>query len=66
MTQFGLGSLALGLGCVINGQGIMQSDVVHKHAQIPNNEAIMICIAMGNLRGRVALIKGASHHFSKL
>lgn len=56
ITQFGLGSLAygivlaaweLGLGCVINGQGIMQSDVVHKHAQIPDDEAIMICIAMG-------------------
>jgi nitroreductase len=56
ITQFGLGSLAygivlaawdLGLGCVINGQGIMQSDVVHKHAQIPDTEAIMICIAMG-------------------
>jgi hypothetical protein len=25
----------------------MQSDVVHKHAQIPDTEAIMICIAMG-------------------
>ena len=56
ITQFGLGSLAygivlaawdLGLGCVINGQGIMQSDVVHKYAKIPDNEAIMICIAMG-------------------
>lgn len=56
ITQFGLGSLAygivlaawdLGLGCVINGQGIMQSDVVHKHAQIPDTEAIMICIALG-------------------
>jgi hypothetical protein len=29
------------------GQGIMQSDVVHKHAQIPDNEAIIICIVMG-------------------
>lgn len=56
ITQFSLGSLAygivlaawdLGLGCVINGQGIMQSDVVHKHAQIPDDEAIMICIALG-------------------
>jgi hypothetical protein len=25
----------------------MQSDVVHKYAQIPNDEAIMICIALG-------------------
>jgi len=56
ITQFSLGSLAygivlaawdLGLGCVINGQGIMQSDVVHEHAQIPDNESIMICIALG-------------------
>jgi nitroreductase len=56
ITQFTLGSLAYGIvlaawergiGCVINGQGIMQSDVVHQHANIPDNEAIMICIAMG-------------------
>ena len=56
ITQFTLGSLAYGIvlaawergiGCVINGQGIMQSDVVHEHANIPDNEAIMICIAMG-------------------
>lgn len=56
ITQFSLGSLAygivlaawdLGLGCVINGQGIMQSDVVHKYAGIPDDEAIMICIALG-------------------
>ena len=36
-----------GLGCVINGQGIMQSDVVREHAEIPDDESIMICIAMG-------------------
>ena len=36
-----------GIGCVINGQGIMQSDVVREHAKIPENENIMICIAMG-------------------
>lgn len=56
ITQFSLGSLAYGIvlaawergiGCVINGQGIMQSDVVHQHANIPDDEAIMICIAMG-------------------
>lgn len=56
ITQFALGSLAYGivlaawdkgLGCVINGQGIMQSDVVHENAGIPDDEAIMICIAMG-------------------
>ena len=26
-----------GLGCVINGQGIMQSDVVREHANIPED-----------------------------
>ena len=36
-----------GLGCVINGQGIMQSKVVREHAQIPDDQNIMICIAMG-------------------
>ena len=56
ISQFSLGSLAYGivlaawergLGCVINGQGIMQSEVVHKYANIPDSEAIMICIALG-------------------
>lgn len=36
-----------GLGAVINGQGIMQSDVVREHAQIPEDEVIMTCVAMG-------------------
>lgn len=36
-----------GLGCVINGQGIMQSPVVREHAQIPDSEVIMSCVAMG-------------------
>lgn len=56
ITQFSLGSLAYGivlaawergLGCVINGQGIMQSAAVHENANIPDDESIMICIAMG-------------------
>ena len=56
ITHFGLGSLAYGIvlaawergiGCVINGQGIMQSDVVREHANIPDDQNIMICIAMG-------------------
>tara|TARA_B100001093_G_scaffold489513_1_gene527753 strand:+ start:4574 stop:5365 length:792 start_codon:yes stop_codon:yes gene_type:complete len=56
ITHFGLGSLAYGIvlaawergiGCVINGQGIMQSDVVREHAKIPDDQNIMICIAMG-------------------
>ena len=36
-----------GIGCVINGQGIMQSPVVREHARIPDNEVIMSCVAMG-------------------
>lgn len=56
VTQFSLGALAygivlaaweLGLGCVVNGQGIMQSAVVHEHAKIPESESIMACIATG-------------------
>ena len=34
-------------GCVINGQGIMQSDVVREHANIPEDQVIMTCVAMG-------------------
>ena len=36
-----------GLGCVINSQGIMQSPVVREHAGIPEDQVIMICIALG-------------------
>lgn len=36
-----------GLGAVINGQGIMQSPVVREHAQIPDEQVIMTCVAMG-------------------
>ena len=36
-----------GLGCVINSQGIMQSPVVREHACIPDDQVIMICVAMG-------------------
>jgi nitroreductase len=36
-----------GLGCVINGQGIMQSPVVREHARIPDDEIIISCVAMG-------------------
>ena len=36
-----------GLGSVINGQGIMQSSVVREHANIPEDEIIMTCVAMG-------------------
>jgi nitroreductase len=56
ISQFDLGAFShaivlaaweRGLGCVINGQGIMQSHVVRTHAQIPDDQVIMICIAMG-------------------
>lgn len=56
ISQFDLGAFAhavvlaaweRGLGCVINGQGIMQSSVVREHAGIPDDQNIMICIAMG-------------------
>ncbi len=56
ISQFDLGALThsivlaaweRGLGSVINGQGIMQSDVVREHAGIPDDQNIMICIAMG-------------------
>ncbi len=36
-----------GLGCVINSQGIMQSPVVREHAGIPEDQVIMMCVAMG-------------------
>jgi nitroreductase len=36
-----------GLGSVINSQGIMQSPVVREHAAIPEDQVIMISIAMG-------------------
>ena len=36
-----------GLGAVINSQGIMQSPVVRKYAKIPEDQVIMICVAMG-------------------
>lgn len=36
-----------GLGCVINSQGIMQSPVVRQYAGIPDDQVIMICVAMG-------------------
>jgi nitroreductase len=56
ISQFDLGALShaivlaaweRGLGCVINGQGIMQSSVVREHASIPDDQNIMICIALG-------------------
>jgi len=42
-----LAATSKGLGCVINGQGIMQSSVVREHGNIPEDEVIMTCVAMG-------------------
>ncbi len=38
---------SVGLGCVVNSQGIMQSPVVREHARIPDDQVIMICVAIG-------------------
>lgn len=42
-----LAAWSRGLGAVINGQGIMQSPVVREHAQIPDDQIIMTCVALG-------------------
>ncbi len=42
-----LAAWARGLGTVINGQGIMRSEIVREVADIPENEVIMTCIALG-------------------
>lgn len=56
VCHFDLGALSYGiclaawdrgLGTVINGQGIMRSDIVREVAAIPDDEVIMTCIAMG-------------------
>ncbi len=36
-----------GLGTVVNGQGITRSDIVREVANIPDDEVIMTCIALG-------------------
>ncbi|HEX7759653.1 MAG TPA: nitroreductase [Caulobacteraceae bacterium] len=38
---------ARGLGCVINGQGTLHPAVLREHGQIPDDQAIMTCVAMG-------------------
>ena len=56
VVHFDLGALCYGivlaawdrgLGTVINGQGIMRSDIVREVAKIPDSEVIMTCVAMG-------------------
>jgi len=42
-----LAAWSKGLGAVINGQGIMQSPVVREIAQIPDDQIIMTCVALG-------------------
>ncbi len=42
-----LAAWSKGLGTVINGQGIMQSTVVRENANIPDDQVIMTCVAMG-------------------
>ncbi len=42
-----LAAVDKGLGTVINGQGIMQSSVVREHGNIPEDQVIMTCVAMG-------------------
>ena len=56
IAQFDLGAIShgivlaawdRGLGTVINGQGVMQSEVVREHAKIPDDQNILTCIALG-------------------
>ena len=56
VVHFDLGALCYGivlaawdrgLGSVINGQGIMRSDIVREVAKIPDEQVIMTCVAMG-------------------
>ncbi len=42
-----LAAWSRGLGAVINGQGIMQSPVVREVAQIPDDQVILTCVALG-------------------
>ena len=42
-----LAAWSRGLGCVINGQGIMQSPVVREVAKIPEDQVILTCVALG-------------------
>ncbi|MGI3168361.1 nitroreductase [Pseudooceanicola sp. C21-150M6] len=42
-----LAAWSRGLGAVINGQGIMQSPVVRECAEIPEDQVILTCVALG-------------------
>jgi nitroreductase len=56
VVHFDLGALSYGiclaawdrgLGTVVNGQGIMRSEIVRQEAGIPEDQVIMTCIALG-------------------
>ena len=56
VVHFDLGALCYGivlaawyrgLGSVVNGQGIMRSDIVREVAAIPEDQVIMTCVALG-------------------
>lgn len=56
VVHFDLGALSYGiclaawdrgLGTVVNGQGIMRSEIVREEARIPEDQVIMTCIALG-------------------
>ncbi|MFN0097024.1 MAG: nitroreductase family protein [Dehalococcoidia bacterium] len=42
-----LAAWSRGLGTVINGQGITHSAVVREHVAIPEDEVIVVCVALG-------------------
>lgn len=42
-----LAAWSKGLGAVINGQGIMQSQVVRQVAKIPEDQVLLTCVALG-------------------
>ena len=42
-----LAAWSKGLGTVMNGQGIMQSPVVREAANIPEDQVILTCVALG-------------------
>ncbi len=56
-----LAAWSKGLGAVVNSQGIMQSPVVREHAGIPEDEVIMICVAMGYPDENFAANRVVSH-----
>lgn len=56
-----LAATSKGLGTVINGQGIMQSSVVREHANIPEDQVIITCVAMGYIDSEFVANDVVSH-----